>query len=234
MPHPPGYLRSVGESHVTNASLPHSTGVLVLCFPGWLPLFASFGVAASKLVVTRIKSCSMDGLSKYHAALDTAKLAVALNLGDLLTLRRLADAAATLAHMSQLSADNGDDYDVFRETAIDIYHAVLQLSPDDGVALNNLGVAQLDGGYSFEALETLRRTTIQLPNDRTTHLNLATALMNHGGDGAGEASSHIRTGNQLKSGSETRHADLTAANTPGSPQQSEVRMSPWPMPYVSV
>jgi tetratricopeptide (TPR) repeat protein len=102
-------------------------------------------------------------LSRFHRAVDEASLALKSSPSEPRLIRHLADATAALGVESGFYPDSRDDYAMLLEDAIALYESALRLSPDDGVTLNNLGVAQSDLGLHSAAVETLRRALKHIP-----------------------------------------------------------------------
>lgn len=148
----------------------------------------------------------MPALAKFQAAVEAAKQTLSANQRDPTLLRRLADATAILAFESGFHTDTRSQHDVLYDEAIAIYRKALELSPDSGVLLNNLGVALSNRGCHSAAVESLRIAVGLIPNDRNAHFNLAVALMNVDEAGRREAPEHFRAATELQPGSETLEA----------------------------
>ena len=145
-------------------------------------------------------------LTESRRAVEDATLALEASPSDPLLMRKLADATAELGFESGFVRELRDDYTSLLDDAIALYESAIRQLPDDGVLLNNLGVAQSDRGFHRAAVATLRQASALLPHDRNVHFNLAVALMNTNADGRAEAHSHFETANRLQRGHETRQS----------------------------
>ena len=125
---------------------------------------------------------------------------------DPLLIRRLADATATLGFESGFSRDYRDDFVSLLDDAIELYESAAQLCPDDGVLLNNLGVAQCDRGFHRAAIASFRQAVELIPSDGNVYFNLAVALTNLDHDGRAEALLHFENVSKLENGCETRRS----------------------------
>jgi Flp pilus assembly protein TadD len=67
----------------------------------------------------------------------------------------------------------GIDHDALESEAERYYRALLQGSPRDAAALNNLGVLLLNSGRRAEARRLLTRALALAANDRNIHENLS-------------------------------------------------------------
>lgn len=145
-------------------------------------------------------------LSESRREVDDAKLALCSSPSDPLLIRHLADATAILGFESGFDPKLSDEYVTLLDAAIELYESAVLLSPDDGVLLNNLGVAQCDRGFHSTAAATFRQASTLIPHDRNVHFNLAVALMNTNADGRDEAYSHFEAASKLEPGDQTRQS----------------------------
>jgi len=137
---------------------------------------------------------------------DDARLALEESPSDPILMRKLADAITELAFESGFDSELRDHCLFLYNDAIALYKSANRLLPDDGVLLNNLGVALSDRGFHNAAVDILRQAAEQIPYDRNVHFNLAVALMNTDSDGRLEARLHFETAGKLHSGPETRQS----------------------------
>lgn len=149
-------------------------------------------------------------LTELRRAVDDATLASKKSPSDPVLMRELADATAELGFESGFLPELRDHHASLLDDAIALYQSVIRQLPNDGVLLNNLGVAQSDRGFHCAAVSTFRRALALIPQDRNVHFNLAVALMNTNSDGRIEARSHFETANKLQRGHETRRSYFDA------------------------
>jgi tetratricopeptide (TPR) repeat protein len=154
---------------------------------------------------------SVDDIEVLRNDVRLAELAAVNSSADSSEFRKLADATAELGILCGLVSKEkiaADEYTILLDKAIAMYRDALSVSPNDGVLLNNLGVALTDRHQHSAAIDVLRKAVEYVPEDGNTHRNLAVALLRTEREKSPEYNRHRKLWGKLDPGAETRQSHI--------------------------